>query len=126
MAKNIASTRIIDHKRVLITDDEFTLYNKICRSYDTEHRKGEDLFVDHFEANDAGIIIFVKPAHNKYSSLEIYCFLVSLMVNQHLRNVQEQASVMVQEASAKYNEKIKEIDLKLAELKSLMATKNTE
>ena len=96
--------RIIDNKRVLITDDEFKMFQKICRSYDSEYRKGEDLFSDHFETNGEGIIVFVKPSHNKYSSLEIYCFLTSIMVNQHLRIGQDQINKLVEEARTKITE----------------------
>lgn len=111
-------TRIIDNKRLLITDDEFNMYQKICRSYDAQHRKGEDYFKDHFETNGEGIIIFVKPPHNKYSSMEIYCFLVSLMVNQHLRNVQDQNVKLLEEASVKFKELADRVETKLAELKT--------
>lgn len=111
-------TRIIDNKRILITDDEFNMYQKICRSYDAQHRKGEDYFKDHFETNGEGIIIFVKPPHNKYSSMEIYCFLVSLMVNQHLRNMHDQGAKLIEEATLKYKELSDKLDAKLSELKT--------
>ncbi|NJO18721.1 MAG: hypothetical protein HC877_24275 [Thioploca sp.] len=66
--------RIIDHKAIDMTDDEFRLYNQICRSYDRTNFKGEDLFKDHFESNNDGIILFVRPPNKKYSSLEVYTF----------------------------------------------------
>jgi hypothetical protein len=106
--------RIVDHKRVEMTNDEFTLYQNICRSYDRPNFKGDELFRDHFEVNGDGIIIFVKPPHQKYSSLEVFCFLISLMVNQHMRIVQEQNKMMIKEAADKINKQIKELeDLKV-------------
>jgi hypothetical protein len=107
--------RIIDHKKVEMTNDEFTMYDNICRSYDDVkvNRKGEDLFVDHFEVNGDGIIIFVKPPTKRYSSLEVYCFLVSIMQNQHIRIMYEQNKSLLNEASVKINSLIKECsDLK--------------
>ena len=56
----------------------------------------ESLFEGHFETSE-GIIIFVKPPQKKYSSLEVYCFLISLMVNQHLRLMHQQVEALVEE-----------------------------
>jgi hypothetical protein len=89
--------RIIDNKKVSLVDDEFNYYVKICRDYDRANFKGEQLFIDHFEANEDGIILFVKPPTKKYSSLEVYCFLISLMVNQHLRLCHSQIDSLVKE-----------------------------
>jgi hypothetical protein len=113
MRPPIPRIQIIDHKKISITDDEYDFYQKLCREYDRSNFKGEQLFVDHFEVNEEGIIIFVKPPSKKYSSLEVYCFLVSLMVNQHLRISQETTLTLVREATAKYGQMLAEI----AELK---------
>jgi hypothetical protein len=107
--------RIIDHKKVDMTNDEFTMYENICTSYDDSkvNRKGSDLFADHFEVNGDGIIIFVKPPTKRYSSLEVYCFLVSIMQNQHMRILYDQNKSLIKEASEKINSLIKECsDLK--------------
>lgn len=124
------TVKIVDNKRILITSDEYSMYEKICRSYDAEHRKGEDFFRDHFETNGEGIIVFVKPPHNRYSSLEIYCFLVSLMVNQHLRVAQDQCTKLISEATEKYKEVVKDysekMDAKLIELDEIIKSKKTE
>jgi hypothetical protein len=113
MAKREIQTtiRIIDHKKVLITDDEYSFYDEICKGYDKPNFKGSDLFQDHFEVNDEGIIIFVKPPHKKYSSMEVFTFLISIMVNQQLRISQNQIKSLISEASLKYQEQLKEIDV---------------
>ncbi len=113
--------RIIDHKRVEMSNDEFNAYQNLCRSYDDvkANRKGEDLFIDHFEVNGEGIITFVKPPHQRYSSLEVYCFLVSLMVNQHLRIQREVCLSMVKEAETKLKPIIEELTSLRDELKEL-------
>lgn len=50
--------RIIDNKKVEMTEDEWSLYQKIVKSYNSITNKGEDLFIDLFEVDDNGIIIF--------------------------------------------------------------------
>jgi hypothetical protein len=104
--------RIIDHKKILLTNDEFTAYQNLCREYDRPNFKGEALFQDHFETNDEGIILFVRPPSKKYSSLEVFCFLISLQVNQHLRVSQNQVDSLVREATIKYKEMIADLESK--------------
>lgn len=105
--------RIIDSKKVEVTEDEWHMYEAICSSYDNPpSQKGKDLFIDLFESDDNGIIIILKPPHNRLCSFEVFLFLMSLMVHQHLR----QCHNKVDEGLSKINDKIKEIDLKIAAL----------
>lgn len=107
--------RIIDNKKIDLTADEYKAYKDLCRSYDRPNFKGEELFKDHFIANNEGIIVFVKPPHKRYSSLEVFCFLISIMNNQHMRIHYEQVESLVKEAKAKLTGLIKENqDLKAA------------
>jgi hypothetical protein len=116
MARTV--TRIIDNKKVSMTNDEFMFYEEICKGYDRPNFKGKDLFQDHFEVNDDGIIIFVKPPYKKYSSMEVFTFLISLMVNQQLRISQEQVISLIGEAKQKFSEQFAEIDTLKQELQS--------
>src|SRR5581483_10182652 len=84
--------RIIDNKRVDMTDDEHMMYQKIVKSYTNATNKGEDLFIDLFETDERGIIIFLKPPSVRRTSLEVYLFLMSLMQHQHLRLMQDQVN----------------------------------
>lgn len=79
--------RIIDNKKVEMTQDESDLYDKICQSYSTSTMKGSDLFIDLFEADDNGVIVFLKPPSKRRTTLEIFLFLMSLMQHQHLRQM---------------------------------------
>lgn len=81
--------RVIDYKKIDLTEDEWQMYNKICRSYDRPNFKGEDLFSDLFETDDDGIIIFLKPPSKMYTSMEVFLFLMSLMQHQHLRRMEK-------------------------------------
>lgn len=88
--------RVIDNKRIDLTDAEWALYQEICKSYDDarSHRKGSDLFVGLFETNKDGIIVFLRPPTQKFSSMEVYMFLVGIMVHQHLGTACDQVDVL--------------------------------
>lgn len=101
---------IIDNKKVWMTPDERKMYETICEGYNKPNFQGKDLFQDHFEVNDSGVILFVKPPHKKYSSLEVFTFLVSIQVNQHLRIAQEQMQSLVSETENKITEKVVEVE----------------
>jgi hypothetical protein len=118
MVRTYVMIRIIDNKKVSMTNDEYSSYEEICKGYDRPNFKGKDLFQDHFEVNEDGIIIFVKPPHKKYSSMEVFTFLISLMVNQQLRIAQDQIATMISEARQKFSEQFAEIDAFKKELQS--------
>ena len=110
----MASKHIIDHKPVSMTDDEWKLYNQICASYDNPpSQKGSDLFCDLFEVNGDGIIILLKPP-KRQTSFEIVFFMSNLMVQQHLRLMQERGDVFFRAVESK----IVELDKQLEEVKS--------
>ena len=101
--------RIIDNKRVNITDAEWEMYQKIVKSYTTATNKGEDLFQDLFESDNNGLIIFLKPPSKRQTSFEIFLFLMSIMQNQHLRCMYDQVADMAKQLK----DKIAEVDEKL-------------
>lgn len=82
--------QIIDNKKVEMTTDEHQMYLKIVKSYTTYTNRGEDLFMDLFETNDEGIIIFLKPPSKRQTSFEVFLFLMALMQHQHLRIMRQQ------------------------------------
>lgn len=88
---------IIDNKRVEMTSDEYDMYQKIVKSYTDITGKGEDLFIDLFETNDEGLIIFLKPPSKRRTSLEVFLFLMALMQHQHLRLMHQQVSDAIKE-----------------------------
>ena len=73
-----------------MTNDEWNMYEKICHSYDDINFKGSELFMDLFETDDNGIIVFLRPPSTRKTSFEVFLFLISLMQNQHLRLVHKQ------------------------------------
>lgn len=100
--------RIIDNKRIEMTDDEWNLYEKICHSYDDINFKGEFLFKGLFETNNDGIIIFLRPPVTK-TSFEVYLFLINLTVQQHLRLMHQQ----VDDVCNQINQKLSSLEDKL-------------
>lgn len=99
------SIRIIDNKRIEITEDEWKAYEQICKSYDDPPAmKGKDLFAGLFETNEEGVIIFLRPPV-RACTFEVYLFLMGLMSHQHLRVMHKMVS-----------EKLKEVDIVLEKI----------
>jgi hypothetical protein len=106
---------IIDNKKIDLTQDEYKMYEDICLSYDRPpSQKGKDLFVDLFETDENGIMLFLKPPSKRQTSFEIFMFLMSIFQHQHLRLMHKK----VDDMCAKMKEKITEIDEKLTNKKN--------
>lgn len=95
---------VITNKKVDMTPDEFKMYQEIVKSYTTLTNKGEDLFIDLFETDENGIIIFLRPPSKRQTSLEIYLFLMSIFQHQHLRLMHEQVDDMCKQMKKKIDE----------------------
>lgn len=104
--------RVIDNKKIDLTEDEWTMYQKIVKSYTTPTNRGEDLFIDLFETDDNGIIIFLKPPSKYRTSFEIFLFLMAIFQHQHTRLMYHQVNDMC----SQIKEKMLEIDEKLSKL----------
>ncbi len=96
--------RIIDNKKIDLTPDEWEMYQSIVKSYTTSTNKGEDLFYDLFETNDDGIIIYLRPPSKRYTSLEVFLFLVSVFNQQHMRILYNQVNDLSNQIKLKMNE----------------------
>lgn len=102
--------RIIDNKKVDITDDEYEIYKKLCDSY--KDNGGAALFQDLFESDDDGIILFLKPPSKNYVSYEITFFIISIFQHQHTRLMYKQVNELCEELKSKIamlDEKLKTI-----------------
>lgn len=100
--------RIIDNKRVELTDDEFRLFGKLCESY--KEYGGASLFQNLFETNNDGIILFLKPPSTKFVSWEIFMFLISVFQQQHMRLIYTENMKMQEEMINRFNQKIAELN----------------
>lgn len=101
------SIHVVDNKKLDMTDSEWNMYQKIVDSYTTPTNKGEDLFMDLFESDDNGIIIFLKPPSKFRSSMEVFLFLMSLMQHQHLRIMYHQIADLATQVKSKLGERDK-------------------
>lgn len=99
------SIKIIDNKKVEMTEDEWAMYDKIVKSYTTATNKGEDLFKDLFETDGNGIIMFLKPPSKFRTSFEIFLFLMSLMQHQHLRLMHQRIDDLYKQVKEKLKDK---------------------
>lgn len=99
------SIRIVDNKKIEMTNDEWSLYQKIVKSYTSISNKGEDMFIDLFETDDHGTILFLKPPSKRQSSFEVFLFLMALQQQQHIRLMYQQ----VDDICAQMKSKIKEM-----------------
>ena len=104
--------KVIDNKKIDLTDDEWGMYQKIVKSYTNLTNKGEDLFIDLFETDDNGIIVFLKPPSKRQTSFEVFLFLMSIQAHQHLRLMHNQVSDMCNHMK----EKMDELDKKMQNL----------
>lgn len=113
--------RIIANKRLDLTEDEFKEYQELCLRYDDFPKmRGEDLFLELFETNEEGLIIFLKPP-KRATSFEVIFFLHGIMQHQHLRQIHEQVDGVckqVEERLGQLDEIYKQAAEELERLKS--------
>lgn len=91
--------RLINNKRIDLTQEEFDLYEQLCKTYSRDHFDGKDLFVNLFETDKDGLIIFLRPPTATFS-MEIVIFLQNIMTHQHLRKIYKEH----EEALKEFNE----------------------
>ena len=107
------SKHIIDLKPVLMSDDEWKLYTDICASYDNPpSQNGKDLFRNLFEVNGDGIIVMLKPPKHQ-TSFEIIFFISNLMMQQHIRLMQQRVDTICHNMETK----IADLDAQIEDIK---------
>lgn len=97
---------IVDNKKLSLTQEEWDMFQSICRSYDRPNFQGEELFKNMFESDEDGVIVFIKPPTSRYTSMEVFLFVSSIFLHQHTRRVYSQLQQLMGEVRAK----LKEID----------------
>ncbi len=107
--------RVVDNKKIEMTDSEFAEFEKICKASDRPNFKGEELFKDKFVTDDNGKIVYIKALGNRYVSFEAVFFLMNLMQNQHLRSMYDEVDSKLRQIS----EKEKELEQIIQRLKTV-------
>ena len=92
--------RVIDNKRIDLTNDEWALYQQISKSYDRLNFSGADLFKGLFETDEKGVIVFLRPPSSK-TSMEVFLFLVNVMIHQQLGMAMGHVDQLSQELTKK-------------------------
>lgn len=100
----VPKIHIIDNKKLSLTQEEFSMYQSICRSYDRPNFKGEELFKNLFESDENGIIVFLKPPSSSYTSMEVFLFVVTIFEHQHMRQMYSQLKGLMGEVKEKLQE----------------------
>ncbi len=96
--------KIIDNKAVDLTDIEWQMFQDLCASYDSPPaQRGKDLFVDLFEVDGEGNILFLKPP-KRQTSFEIMFFVMSVLQAQQLRRAQARIDMLCDKVEAKLDE----------------------
>lgn len=95
--------RLINNKRIDLTQEEFDLYEKLCKTYSRDNFDGKDLFVELFETDKDGMIIFLRPPTSTFS-MEIIIFLQNIMTHQHLRKIYKEHDEAMKEMKELLNE----------------------
>lgn len=80
--------RVIDHKAVDMTDEEFEYYNKIIEEFTYGIHNGKEQFHDIFDVDDDGCILLIRPSLKKQVAWAAIMFLQNLMINQRLRRME--------------------------------------
>lgn len=106
--------RIINNKRIDMTEDEYKMYESIVESYSKDNFDGKQLFDNLFETDKDGIIVFLKPP-TKTFSLEVVLFVQNLMVHQNLRKIYKD-----------FSDEIKEVRELKSKLEELLKSKSVE
>lgn len=92
--------RIVDNKKLDLSDQEYSEYIKICRSYDRASFRGEEIFKGLFETDDAGQIVYIRPPSNRYTSMEAIIFMFVIANSQQLRELKGAVNKMIADAKA--------------------------
>jgi hypothetical protein len=99
-----SSIKIIDNRKIDMTDDEWQMYVAICRSYDRPSFKGEELFRELFESDDKGRIVFLKPPSTRHTSMEVFMFISIIFQHQHIRFMHSQFDALWEKVKFKIDE----------------------
>ena len=96
--------RVIDNKKIDLTESEWSQYNKIVKANTTLTNNGADLFSDLFETNKDGIIIFLKAPSKKCTTLQVFLFLIAVFNQQHMRQLYKEVDDMRDQIKNKLSE----------------------
>jgi len=101
--------KVIDNKKIELTDYEWETYQNIVKSYNNVCGDGKILFRDLFETDNDGIILHLNPPSKNKTTMEVFLFLMSVYQSQHIRLMYSR----IEDLCDQINQKMQEIDKKL-------------
>lgn len=102
--------RIIDNKKIDLTDSEYQYYYDMCRRYDRQSFNGNDLFKNLFETDDNGLIVFIHPPPAKATSMECYMFVISIFHMQSVRVMYQKYDLLCKKLENRVEKAIKKLE----------------
>jgi hypothetical protein len=102
--------RIIDNQKINLTDDEYKYYYDMCRRYDRQSYKGEDIFKGLFITNEDGLIVFIHPPKEKAASMEVYMFVISIMHMQAVRVLYQKYDLLCKKLEDRINKALDKLE----------------
>lgn len=79
--------KVIDYKKVDMTDEEHNYYKELVTQFTDDTTKGTEYFKDLFDVDDDGFIMLIKPT--KSIPWAILFFIQQLMISQRLRIIDQ-------------------------------------
>lgn len=92
--------RVIDHKAVDMTNEEYDYYNSLVKEFTYGNHNGKDQFHDLFDVDGDGCISLVRPPIKKRVGWAIIVFLQNLMINQRLRRMEKKIEEFLDEQNS--------------------------
>ncbi|MHA2216333.1 MAG: hypothetical protein ACXACY_10365 [Candidatus Hodarchaeales archaeon] len=83
------SFRVIDYKKIDMTDLEYEYYQQIVEEFSDGQYSGKEQFRDIFDVDGDGCIVSIRPPVKKQVAWAVIFFLQNLMINQRLRRMEE-------------------------------------
>lgn len=102
----ISVKRVIDYKKIDMSNDEWIYYQKLIKTFSTNDSSGSQYFHDLFDADDDGYIYMIHPPFGREIPWAVIMFLQNLMINQHERKRDRIFENKLQEFEDKIKEKI--------------------
>lgn len=110
MKIDVEKIRIVDNKKLALTEKEWTVYNDICQSYNRPNFKGSDLFIGLFESDDEGQITFIKSPSNRRTSMEVFLYLVAIYEHQGMRRLKREMDARLNDIEKRFEEKLNRLE----------------
>jgi hypothetical protein len=92
--------RVIDHKGVDMTNEEFDYYNELVSEFTHGNYQGKNQFHNIFDVDGDGCISLIRPPLKKEVGWAVIVFLQNLMINQRIRRMERKLEEVLNDRSS--------------------------